>query len=183
MPKLNNDKSTCMLAAVSRFFGCTKQKLPRCFRQNCSFRDSSQSGRHCVTTGRKERYITLIHLRRWFLPAVATERRYCITAQTVWNQSMYLGHSKSGVLPRAHQAARMNLWSRHLGFRRADWTTVMFTEEPRFNISHADNRVRVYHRRGEWFPWRLCPSEEPVLGWERNGLVRHSGQFKDAPLF
>ena len=36
-------------------------------------------------------------------------------------------------------------------FRRAEWDLILFSDECRFNLSHADGRERVYHRRGEHF--------------------------------
>ena len=35
---------------------------------------------------------------------------------------------------------------RHLHFRRADWDLTLFSDECRFNLSHAEGRERVYRR-------------------------------------
>ena len=40
---------------------------------------------------------------------------------------------------------------RHLHFRRADWDLTLFSDECRFNLSHAEGRKRVYRHRGERF--------------------------------
>jgi len=43
-------------------------------------------------------------------------------------------------------------WARaHRNWRRRDRNTVLFSDESRFNLSLADGRVRVYHRKGERF--------------------------------
>ena len=44
---------------------------------------------------------------------------------------------------RLQWARRVRRWQRH------DWSRVIFTDESRFTLFHADGRVRVYRRRGE----------------------------------
>ena len=56
-----------------------------------------------------------------------------------------------GILTLRHRRARLG-WARvHRNWRRRDWNTVLFSDESRFNLSHADGRVRVYRRKGERF--------------------------------
>ena len=40
---------------------------------------------------------------------------------------------------------------RHTHFRRADWDLILFSDECRFKLSHAEGRERVYRRRRERF--------------------------------
>ena len=39
--------------------------------------------------------------------------------------------------------------TRHLHWTRRQWHNVIFNDESRFSVSHADGRVRVYRRRNE----------------------------------
>lgn len=96
------------------------------------------------------------HLGNRRLSASATARRHGISAQTVRNRLRqnndpirpyipYFGQ----ILTRRHRAARRDWCRRHRRFRRAEWRSVLFSDESRFNLSHADGRERVYRRRGE----------------------------------
>lgn len=176
--------------AVSRVFGCTKKTIRRLamrFRQTGSVKDRPRSGRPRVTTAREDRYLTLTHLRRRFMPATMMARHYGISAQTVRNRLRssnrplrarrpYCGQ----ILTRAHRAARVNWCRRHLRFRRADWNAVLFTDESRFNLSHADGRVRVYRRRGERFA-DACVLQRNRFGGGSVMVWVNYGWFEDTP--
>ena len=41
--------------------------------------------------------------------------------------------------------------SPHFIWRRADWNRVLFSDESRFALSHADGRTRVYRRTNEHY--------------------------------
>ena len=43
----------------------------------------------------------------------------------------------------------MNWCLNHLQFTHVDWKSVLFTDESRFNLSHADGWVKVQHMLGE----------------------------------
>ena len=55
------------------------------------------------------------------------------------------------ILTRPHRTARRDCCHRHLHFGRGDWDLILFSDECRFNLSHADERERAYRRRGERF--------------------------------
>ena len=110
------------------------------------------------TTAADDRYIVLQHLRNRRLTAAATGRQYGIHPKTVRNRlrqnvqpirayQLYFGQ----ILTRRHRTARRDWCRRHLHFRRADWDLILFSDECRFNLSHAGGRGRVYRRRGERF--------------------------------
>ena len=111
-----------------------------------------------MTTAADDRYIILQHLRNRRLTAAATGRQYDIRPQTVRNRLRrkvqpirayrpYFGQ----VLIRRHRTKKRDWCHRHLHFRRADWDLILFSDECRFNLSHADGRERVYRCRGERF--------------------------------
>lgn len=148
-------------SAVARRFGCcrkTIQRLVTRYQQNGTVRDRPRPGQPRVTTARTDRYITLTHLRQRDLPATVTARRYGVSAQTVRSrlrrnaQPIRARRPYTGqIMTRRHRGARL-LWARrHLNWRRAEWNRVLFTDESRFTLSHADGRVRVYRRKNERF--------------------------------
>ena len=112
-----------------------------------------------MTTAADYRYVVLQHVRNRRLTAAATGRQYGIYPQTVRNRLRqkvqpiraayrpYFGH----ILTRRHRTARWDWCRRHLHFRRADCDLILFSDEYRFNLSHADGRETVYRHRGERF--------------------------------
>ena len=170
MPKLKHDERTQAIVTlnagmsatvVSQHFGCTQktiERLQRRFRVSGNVADRPLSGRPCVTTDADDRYIVLQHLRKKRLTAAATAGHYGIHPQTVRNRLRqnaqpirayrpYFGQ----ILTRRHRTARQDLCRRHLHLRHADSDLILFSDENRFNLSHADRRKRVYCRRGERF--------------------------------
>ena len=102
--------------------------------------------------------IVLQHLRNRHLTAAATGRQYGIHPQTVRNrlrQNVQPFHAYrpyfGQILIRRHRTARWDWCRHHLRFRRADPDLILFSDECRFNVSHADGPERVYRRRGERF--------------------------------
>ena len=168
MPRLSEDErnqAIGMLSAgsmvnnVAHHFGCSRQtirNLVNRFNITGSVRDRARPGRVRATTLRTDRVITLTHLRNRFLPATVTARRYGVHAQTIINRLRqnqvpirarrpYTGQ----IMTPRHRASRL-LWARrHLHFRRNQWQSVLFSDESRFTVSHADGRVRIYRRRNE----------------------------------
>ena len=45
-------------------------------------------------------------------------------------------------------------------FRRADWDSILFSDESRFNLTHANGGERVYRRRGKRF------ADACVIEWD-----------------
>ena len=160
---------------VSRHFGCTRKTIERLRRRFCvtgNVADRLRSGRPRVTTAADDRYIVFQHLRNRRLIAAATGRQYGIHPQTVTSRNRlrqniqpihayrpYFGQ----ILTRRHGTARRDWYRRHLHFRRADWDLILFSDECRFNFSHADGRERVYHCQGERF------ADACVIEWDRFG--------------
>lgn len=182
MPRLSEDqrnqaigmlRAGVSVALVSRAFGCSRQtifSLRNRYLQTGRVQDRQRSGRPRVTTRRRDNYIRLTHLRRRFLPATDTARALGITAQTVRNRLReanppiqarrpYTGQ----VLTARHRVARLNWARQHRIFRRQDWRRVLFSDECRFNLSHADGRERVYRRNGERFV-DVCVRERDRFG-------------------
>ena len=146
---------------VSRHFGCTRKTiecLRRRFRVTGNVAERPRSGRPRVTTAADDCDVVLQQLRNSRLTAAATGRQYDIHPQTVRNRlrqnvqpirayRLCFGQ----ILTRRHRTARRDRCRRHLHFRRADWDLILFSDECRFNLSHADGRERVYCRREERF--------------------------------
>ena len=140
-------------------YGCTRKtikRLRRRFRVTGNVADRPRSCRPRVTTAADDRYIVLQHLRNRRLTAAAN--KYGIHPQTVRNQlRQNVQHIRAyrpyfgRILTRRHRTARRDWCHRHLHFRRAVWDLILFSDESRFNLSHADGRGSVYRRRGEPF--------------------------------
>ena len=141
---------------VSRHFGCIRKTIERLRRRFCvtgNIADRPRSGRLRVTTAADDCYIVLQHLRNRRLTAAVTGRQNGIHPQTVRNwlrQNVepicayppYFGQ----ILIRRHRTARPDSCSRHLYFRRADWDLILFSDECRFNLSHANELGRCVRR-------------------------------------
>lgn len=145
--------------AVAGHFGCSRQTIQNLLSRYVAtgtVRDRQRPGRARATTLRTDRVITLTHLRNRFLPATVTARHYGVHAQTIINrlrQNQVPIHPRrpftGQILTGHHRAARL-LWARrYVRFTQRQWNSVIFSDESRFNVSHADGRVRVYRRRNE----------------------------------
>ena len=121
-----------------------------------------------MTTAANNRYTDLKHLCNRHLTAAATGRQYSIHPQTVKNPPrqnvqpirayrLYFDQ----ILIRCHRTARWDWCRRHLHFQHAEWNFILFSDECRFNLSHADGRKRVYRHEGELF------ADACVIEWDR----------------
>ena len=168
MPRLRQnerDRAVGMLAAgttvtrVARLFGCSRatiHNLGRRYNQTGDTVDAPRSGRPKATTPRQDRMITLTHLRNRFQPATVTARQFHVSGQTIRNRLRRNRRKirarrpyRGPILLRRHRDARLQWSRRNLRWRRVDWNNVLFSDEARFNLSHADGRIRVYRRTGE----------------------------------
>ena len=145
-------------------------RSPHPYVNTGSVRDRPRPGIRRVTTLRDDRVITLTHLRNRFLPATVTARQLGITAQTVRNRlrqqnvPIRARRPYTGQIMRPHHKVARLAWAqRHLHWTRYQWNHVVFSDESRFNVSHADGRVRVYRRRNERFA-DCCIRERERLG-------------------
>ena len=128
------------------------------FQQISGVADRRRPGRPRVTNPRTDRFITLTHLRRRFQTATSSARQYGISKQIVLRR---LRQARQPIRPRRpyvgqvltvrHRAARLQWAKRHFRWGRQQWPRVLFSDEPRFNLSHHDGRIRVFRRRGERF--------------------------------
>lgn len=145
--------------------------------------DRPRPGTPRVTTRRQDVYIRQRHLRNRFLTATSTanivigNRGRAVSRNTVKNRLREHGIScyrpyKGIVLTRRHRQARLQ-WARQN--RNRNWTNVVFSDESRYNLFHADGRMRVYRRRGERYADN-CVSERDrgggsVMVW---GAINHA---------
>ncbi len=67
------------------------------------------------------------------------------------------------ILTARHRAARLAWAQRHLHWTRNNWNKVIFSDESRFTVSHADGRMRVYRRKNERFA-QCCIRERDRFG-------------------
>ena len=169
MPRLNQNQriqALTMLARgdnvsnVSRAFCYHRNTiwLHQRFQQTGGVADRRRLGRPRVTNPRTDRFITLTHLRRRFQTATSSARQYGISKQTVLR---HLRQARQPIRPRRpyvgqvltarHRAARLQLAQRHFRWGRQQWARVLFSDESRFNLSHHDDGIRDFTRKGERF--------------------------------
>ena len=170
MPRLNQNQQIQALTIlargdnvsnVRRAFGCHRNTIIRLrlrFQQTGGVADRRRPGRPRVTNPQTDRFITLTHLRRRFQTATSSARQYGISKQTVLRR---LRQARQPIRPRRpyfgqvltarHRAARLQWAQRHFRWGRQQWAPVLFSDESRFNLSHHDDRIRVFRRRGERF--------------------------------
>ena len=110
-------------------------------------------------------------MRNRFLPATATARQLGVNAQTIrrlrQNNIPIRAHRPytGPILTACHRAARL-LWAqRHLHWTRRQWHNVIFSNESRFSVSHADGRVYVYRRRNESYAQCCVMERDGFGGW------------------
>lgn len=162
------------VARIFRRRHSTIDDLWRKFQATGSVADLPRASRQRVTTAAQDRYMRLTHLRNRSRPATETAKatigvhRRPISGQTVRNRLRandlrarrpYTGQ----ILTRRHRRLRL-AWARaHVRWTRAQWATVLFTDESRFNVHRRDGRARVYRRRGERFR-DACVKESDRFG-------------------
>jgi len=127
----------------------TIDRLAARYQQTGTVHDRQRPGRPRVSTARANRFITLTHLRNRQLAATVTARQYGVSGHTIRNRLRCNAQPIRArrpytvqIMTQRHCATRL-LWARrHLNWRRADWNRVLFTDESRFTVSHADGRLR-----------------------------------------
>lgn len=132
------------------------------FRATGSVQNRPRSGRPRSTTAREDRYLTNMalrqrrvtarHLRDQLRAATGTQ----VSDQTV-RRRLRVNNLRARrpavrppLLPR-HRTARRDWCTRHARWQRAQWTSVLFSDESRFTLQFNDGRQRVYRRPGERF--------------------------------
>ena len=136
--------------------------------------DRRRSGRPRVTSVRRDRFIRLTHLRNRFQSAAATSRQTRglnnrrISVDTVRRRLRNAGlrarrpYCGPG-LTRRHRAERLRWCRNNVNRRLRDWHDMLFSDESRFCVDHADGRFRVYRRTGERYA-DACVMEQGRLG-------------------
>lgn len=170
MPRLDNasrERAIGMLQSgltqsdVARHFNVARITIYRLWNRFQTFNataDRPRSGRPRITTARQDQVIRLRHLRDRFQTPQQTAanipglRR--ISHRTVSRRLAEAGLRarrpyRGPMLTQRHCQNRLNWARNHLRWRIGQWQHVMFTDESRFNLRHADGRVRVYRRVGE----------------------------------
>ena len=151
--------------AVARHFNCSRSTISRLqqrFRQTGSVKDRPRSGQPRVTTRVDDATMIRIHRRNPFRPATLTARvtrgrhgrviHPCTVRRRLLSVGLKCRRPKKGVmLTPNHEAARLRWANRHVRYTRRQWGSVIFSDESKFNISHADGRVRVYREDRERF--------------------------------
>ena len=145
--------------AVAQHFGCSRQaihNLATRYANTGSVRDRPRPGQRRVTSRRDDRAIMLTLLRNRFKPATLTARQHRVSHQTIGrcllqrNDPIRARRPYTGpILTARHRAARLAWARRYRRWTRNQWNDVVFSDESRFRVSHADGRVRVYRRRNE----------------------------------
>lgn len=121
-----------------------------------------RSGRPRSTTQREDRYLTNCALRQRRVTArqlsnhLRTTTGTVISDQTVRNRlrASNLRPRRPVVRPpllQRHRATRRDWCTRHVRWQRAQWSSVLFSDESRFSLQFSDGRERVYRRPGERF--------------------------------
>lgn len=152
---LQNGATQAQVAASFNVARITISRLWNRFQTLNSTADRPRSGRPRVTTPRQDRLIQLRHARNRFeVPArtagdIPGLRR--ISRRTVTRRLQEAGLRsrrpyRGPMLTPRHCRARLQWCRRHLRWRIGDWHQVLFTDESRFTVRHADGRTRVYRR-------------------------------------
>ena len=120
-----------MVNDVAQQFGCSCQTIHNLntrFTITSSVRDRPCPGQRCVTSQKDDRYITLTHLRNWFLPATATAEQLAVNTQTIWNHlrqnnlPIWACKPFTGqILTARHRATRLLWVQRHLHWTHRQW--------------------------------------------------------------
>jgi len=87
-------------------------------------------------------------------------------AQPLQARRPYVGQ----VFNHRHRNARIAWARRHVRWTRAMWSRVHFSDESRFNLTTADERVRVFRRKCERFA-QNCMLERDRWWGQCNGMA------------
>ena len=121
--------------------------------------DRPRSGAPRVTSVRQDNFIRQRHLRDRFLTAQGTSNvvvgnhgrpiHRTTVGRRLRERGIYCRRpARCQALTLRHRLERQR-WA--LNNRRRQWGRVVFSDESRFNLHHADGRVRIYRRRNERF--------------------------------
>ena len=162
IPRLNQNQriqALTMLAHgdnvsnISRAFSYHRNtiiQLNQRFQQTGGVADCHRPGRPRVTNPRTDRFIMLTHLRRHFQTATSSGMQYSICKHSVSPpQASLATHSAKGpyvgqVLTACHRAACLQWAQWHFRWGRQQWAWVLFSDKPRFNLSHHDGGIRTF---------------------------------------
>ena len=151
--------------SVANHFGVALSTITRLWRRfltNGNTQDNPRTGRPRVTSTRQDRHILFQHRRDRFRPATETARTTIgshgrpISGQTVRRRLRQRGMrccrpSVRPVLTARHRQQRL-LWAQHRqNWTWRQWRNVIFSDESRFCVSHADGRIRTWRWTGERF--------------------------------
>lgn len=185
MPRLNPDERWRALgmvqaglsySEVGRRFNCSHHTIRRLVQRHGetgSVADRPRPGRERVTTPDQDRYILNQHLRDRFRtasrPARETPGRHNprISSPTVRRRLRAANLNarrplRGNVMTHQRRHNRLQWCQERLRWTQRQWGAVLFTDESRFCVDHADGRERVWRRRGE----RYAPCcIRQVNGW------------------
>ena len=174
MPRLSNEERACIVGMlemgcsqthVARRFNVSRSTIVRLVRRiniTGSLRDRPRPRPPRVTSVRQDNFIRQRHLRNRLATAISIystspsclgNRGRHISSNTVRRRLRERGINcwipyRGMVLTERHRRERRILAQNNINRQRR---TVVFSDESRFNLSHADGRVRVYRRRNERF--------------------------------
>ena len=132
----------------------------RRFQETQSYRRRPGAGRPRVTSAVDDRYLTICVRRNPFRSArrIQNEFRHAtqitLSTQTVRNRlhEAGLNSRRPRVVPRMtadHRRHRLQWAREHSRWNIAQWSNVLFTDESRFTVDHADGGLRVWRGVGQ----------------------------------
>lgn len=154
---LEAGRSTRQVAAALNVNQSTVHRLQQRYAATGSSADRHRPGRPRVTTQNQDHYIRVQHLRNRFRTATATASETIgthgrqLSARTVRNRLRVEGIRPrrpfvGAILTRRHRDARLQWCNRHRYWNLQRWSSVVFSDEKKFQCHRADGRQRVYRR-------------------------------------
>ena len=127
-----------------------------------SVKDRRRSGRLKATTHRQDNLIrTLTHRNRTITAPALQGQLQTAAGVTVSDQTIRKCLHAAGLrarrpvvlipLEQHHRIHHLDWCRRHLRWNGLQWSRVVFSDEPRFNLYFNDGRFRVYRRCGEQY--------------------------------
>ena len=97
------------------------------------------------------------------------------------------------ILTAHHLAERLRWCQKHIRWRRAQWRTVLFSDESRFMLFRADRRFKIYRRHNERYAANCvlehnCFGGGSVIVWVgihydgRTALMRANGAPRSSEI-
>ena len=189
--RLQAGESISNVANVFNVHITTIYRLQDRFVTTNSTADLPRSGPPSVTTQRQDRHIHRLHNRDPFLTGNETARQTIgvnnrpISGDTVRrrlriNNLSCRRPARRPVLTQQHRHNRLQWTTFHRNWRYQQWKHVIFTDETRVCISHADGRVRIWRRRGHRYDDQCVVERDPwggpsVMIWAAIGLNQRLG--------